>query len=292
MPLPLFDLRKHAAADNISVAAAAIAFYALLAAFPAVSALVSIYGMVVPPTQVARHLAGLEGLLPDPAIQLLSDYVRHLTAMRRHHLGLGLALSLVVTVTSAHAGSMALINALTTIYRSEDRPHLVRRHLNGLTVTIGTLAFVAISLALITLAPMLVAHLPLVRFWRRALALLRWVILALVMVGALGTLYRHGPHRPGGSWRWASPGTAGATALWLVASAAFSLYVARLGSYSEIYGSVGAAVVLLVWFYLTAWAVLIGAELDAHPGALSLPRRRRAIAPAATRDRPDAAQNP
>jgi membrane protein len=225
--------------------------------------LVSAYSLVVAPAQVARHLAGLEGLLPDPVIKLLAQHVVQLASWQKHNLDLSLALSLVLTVLSAQPGSNALIGVLDAIYRVAEKRSFLRRQAIALAITAASFVLVALALALIGLAPMLVARLPLDPVWRHAVLLLRWPGLALLMISALSALYRFGPARRGARWRWLIAGTAGATALWLAASAGFSLYVARLATYDRIYGSLGAGIVLLSWFYLTALVVLLGAEIDA-----------------------------
>jgi membrane protein len=260
----LLRLRQKIAADNVSIIAAAIAFYALLAAFPALSVLVSIYGIIVEPSQVARHLSGMEGLLPDPAIKLLSEHMHRLVLYQKRHLGLSLVIGLAFTFMSAHAGTQALVSALNNIYGEEDRRSPVRRQIVGLAITSATLVFTGALLALIALVPLLIGHLPLSRTWRHLVALVRWPVLALMMMTALASLYRFAPSRPDARWRLLSKATCGATALWLAVSAGFSIYVSQLGSYDRIYGSLGAAIVLLIWFYLSAAVVLLGAEIEAH----------------------------
>ena len=206
----------------------------------------------------------MEGLLPDPAIKLLSDHMHRLVLYQKRHLGLSLAIGLVFTFLSAHAGTHALVSTLNSMYREEDRRSPVRRQIVGLTITSATLIFTGTFLALIALVPVLIGHLPLSRGWRHAAALIRWPLLAFLMMTALASLYRFAPSRPGARWRLLSEATCSATALWLAVSAGFSIYVSLLGSYDRIYGSLGAAIVLLIWFYLSAVVVLLGAEIEAH----------------------------
>jgi membrane protein len=255
-------LWEKCARDNISPAAAAIAFFSLLAAFPGLGVVISIYGLAVNPTTVERHLAVLTGLLPPSVIKLLSVELQNFTHFQRHHLGLSLLLSLALTLSSGRAAVAALMSVLNVIYRRTENRRLLRKHGTGLILTIAILAFVGVSLALVAVAPVLVHALPLEEGWRRVVDLARWPVLALMMVAAVARLYRHAPHREGPRGGWFNRGACVATALWLVFSLAYSSYVSLIGGYDFVYGTVSSAVALMIWLYLSSVAVLLGAEID------------------------------
>ncbi|MBV8889131.1 MAG: YihY/virulence factor BrkB family protein [Alphaproteobacteria bacterium] len=276
--------------DHVSMMAAGVAFYGLLAIFPGMSALISIYGLVADPGIIERHLAELTGVLPAEALKLLSDQMNALVSAPPAKLGLGLLISLLVALWSAMSGTSMLMQALTVAYEEQDDRGILHFYALALALTVGTTVFGLVSLLLIAAVPVALEWLPMPEAWRDGVALVRWPILAgLVLIG-LGLLYRLAPDRRSPRGDFLSPGTIAAAVLWLVGSAGFSIYVARFGSYDRTYGSIGAVVILLMWFYVSAYIVLAGAELNAeleraqhndgpHPGtpatAPPLPLRER-----------------
>ena len=285
-PAPLFGALSSAAAgggeiiagfwtrldqDNISVIAAGVAFYGLLAIFPAMSALISIYGLVLDPAVIERQVAALSGVLPEEALRLFSDQLHSLIAAPPARLGVGLIASLSLALWSATSGTGALMRALTVAYEETERRGVIAfyRRALGLTIAIGI--FGLASLFLIAVVPAAVDLLPVPAAWRDAFALIRWPILAGIVLTALSFLYRFAPARQSPRWYWLDPGTIAAAVLWLIGSAGFSFYVERFASYNKTYGSLGAVVVLLMWFYLSAFILLAGAELNS---AAAKARRR------------------
>jgi len=244
--------------------AAGVAFYAFLSLFPAMSAVISVYGLVADPVAIERQITVLAGLLPQEALVLLSDQLRALIEASPGGLGLGLIVSLVFALWSATSGAGTLMQALTVAYEEDETRGVIMFYLAavGLTVAIG--GFGLLSLFLIAVVPAVVDYLPLPRPWLDAIALIRWPILAVLVLIALGFVYRVAPARREPCWHAFSPGTIAAALLWLVGSAGFSFYVARFASYNKTYGSLGAVAVLLVWLYVSAYIVLAGAELNAE----------------------------
>jgi membrane protein len=259
---PLGDLWRELGDNNVSVMAAGVAFYALLAIFPGLSALISLYGLVADPSTVQNLLLSLVGVLPAEAINLLSAQLHSLIAAPPAKLGLGLVVSLAVALWSAMSGTSMLMQAMTMACEAKEQRGLVRFYLTAAGLTAGLVLVGVVSLLLVAVIPAVVDLLPLPAASREAIDYLRWPLLAVVAIGALGVTYRYAPSRCGESWRWISPGAVAAMLLWIAGSAGFSFYVARFGSYDKTYGSLGAVVVLLMWFYLTAYIVLAGAELN------------------------------
>jgi membrane protein len=257
-------LTAKCAADNVSPAAAAIAFFSLLTAFPGLGVILSCYGLVADPVTIERHLDLAAGLLPDDVVRLLSADLHGFLRFQRHHLGVSMMLTLFFTVTGGRAAVGSLIAALNTVYGKKDGRRALHKHGIGLVLIAAILAFVAITFALVALTPLLVYYVvPLSRDWRHAIDYLRWPLLAALTMAALTRLYRVAPHRERGRQSWLNWGSGIATALWLLFSVAYSYYLSQVGGYNVIYGSVSATVALLIWLYLSSLAVLIGAEIDA-----------------------------
>lgn len=262
--LTLWSLGAKCAADNVSGASAAIAFFSLLTAFPGIGVLLSCYGLVADPVTIEHHLSLVSGLLPGPVVRLLSSDLHGFLRFQSHHPGVAITLSLFFTVTSGRAVVGSLIAALNAIYGRKDARRLLYRQGIGLALIVAMLFFVAVTFALVALTPLIVYYLvPVGHGWRHGIDYLRWPLLAVFMMAALTRLYTVAPHRQRRRQRWLNYGSATATALWLIFSVAYSYYLEQVGGYGAIYGSVSATVALLIWLYLSSLAVLIGAEIDA-----------------------------
>ena len=259
-------LGVKAAKDKVSASAAAVAFFSLLAAFPGLGIVISLYGLIVNAPVIERHLALAAGLLPESVVKLLAADLAKFTQFQRHHFGLSLVISLVLTVTSGHAALATLTAALNTIYGRAENRHAFHQLGVRLILTLATLLFVALSFALVALLPLFAKSVSLSSEWRHAIEWARWPVLALMMIGAVARLYRHAPHHKRRLASWRNSGAWVATLLWLVFSLAYSFYVGQIGAYDIVYGSVSAAITLLIWLYLSSIAVLLGAEIDALRG--------------------------
>lgn len=250
-------------ADNLSMMSAGLAFYALLAVFPGLSALISLYGLIADPNTVQGLLLSLVGILPAEAIKLLSVQLHALAAAPPAKLGLGLVASLALALWSAMSGTSTLMQALTVACEGREQRGFLRFYLTAAALAVGLAAAGLLALLLVAVIPAFLDQLPFREGWRNAVSYVRWPLLAGLAILALGISYRVAPSGGGRRWRWISPGAVVATLFWLLGSAGFSFYVARFGSYDRTYGAIGAVVVLLMWFYLTAYAILAGAELNA-----------------------------
>ncbi len=259
---PLAELRDAISQHHLTLVAAGVAFYGMLAILPAFGLIVSVYGLVGDPHRLDRHLDEMAGVLPDEALRVLAGAMRRILAHRRPHLGLGVVVGSIGMVWSACAASAALIPALNIAYGLRETRSFARRTAVIVLITSGACLFVTGALGLISLVPGVVHLAPAVRL-RPAITVLRWPILALLIGAGLTVLYRFAPDHPPPHRRWLGAGTLVATALWLAAAGGFSLYVARLGGFDATYGSLGAAAILLMWLYLTAFVVLLGAEINA-----------------------------
>ncbi|HTV88065.1 MAG TPA: YihY/virulence factor BrkB family protein [Stellaceae bacterium] len=258
----LTNVWNEIARDHVSVMAAGVGFYAFLSIFPAMSAIISVYGLVGDPRVIERQLANLTDILPPAALKLLSTELHALIAAPQAGLGIGLIVSLLVTLWSAMYGTTTLMQALTVAENEEERRGTVRFYAQAAALTIGIGLFGVISLLLVAVVPAIIDMLPFPAAWRSGIALIRWPLLACFAYVALALVYRFAPSREAPQWHWVAPGTIAAVALWLLGSAGFSYYVSEFSSYNKTYGTLGAVVVLMMWFYYTAYIILVGAELN------------------------------
>ena len=257
-------VKEKVGKDNVSILAAGVAFYALMAIFPALIALISLYGWFADPMQVEQQTAFLAGVLPQNVQSLLSTQMKDIARHAESTLGIGALAGFLVTLWSASKGIKTLFTALNIAYDEEEKRGFISLNALALVMTLGALVFGIITLALVAVLPALLGQLGLQAIARVAVSLVRWPLLAVAVIVALAVLYRYGPSRDQPQWTWVSGGAIVATVLWLVASILFSVYVANFGSYNQTYGSLGAVVVLLTWLYLSAFIVLMGAELNSE----------------------------
>lgn len=249
--------------DRLLLVAAGVTFYAILALFPAIAALVSIYGAVADPSTIYAHLNDLRGVLPDGAIDIIGGQVQRLTQKSSGTLGLTAVVSILISLWSANGGVKAIFDALNIAYEEDEKRSFVMLNLQSLAFTFGALVFVVLALTGIVVVPAVLQVLGLdEKAWY--IALLRFPALLLLVVGGLAVLYRYGPSRRKPKWRWVTWGSGLAGVLWLIVSGLFSWYVAHFGSYNETYGSLGAAIGFMTWIWLSTTVVLLGAELNAE----------------------------
>lgn len=250
--------------DNLSGLAAGVAFYALLSIFPALTAMVSLYGLVADPNLVERQVTAIQGLLPPEAVKLVATWLHTLVQGPPVRFGIGLVLSVLLALWSAWSATGTLMVAVNVCYGEEETPNFVWFNLRAVALAVGLSLFGIAAFGLFAVLPAALAFLPVPGAWSDLIALVRWPILAGIAILALAIVYRYAPDRAEPKWQWISWGAVAATALWLVGSIAFTLFVAKAGSYDKTYGSLGAVIILLLWFYLSAFVTLVGAELNAE----------------------------
>ena len=250
--------------DNLSVVAAGCAFFALAAIFPALSALIALYGLTADPATVEQHFRILSSVLPPQAYDIVIEQIHRLSDASGRTLGWSLALSLVLALWSANAGTQAMMAALNIAYEEPERRSLFQYYLNAFTFTIiGILGGVVMLLAIVYV-PILFTFTGYSQAFELVVSVLRWPFLALFGLFMLAVLYRYGACRRSAKWHWVSVGSLFAMVVWLIASAAFSLYVSNFATYDKLYGSLGAVIILLFWLYISFYIVLIGAEINAE----------------------------
>ncbi len=250
--------------DQLPLIAAGIAFYAMLAIFPSIIALVSIYALVADPDQVRAQLAPVVDTLPGGAGDLVVEQLTTATQLGSSGLTIGLVLSVLGVLWSVSNGILALISGVNLAYNEQDTRGFLRLRVVALLLTVTALVVVAIALGLVAVFPVVLDLLGLGALGRSLANVARWVGLTLLIGVALAALYRYGPDRDRARWRWVSWGAFVAVVLWLAASAAFSLYVSNFSRYHETYGTVAGVAILLLWLYLSSFIALLGAEINAE----------------------------
>jgi membrane protein len=249
-------------ADNISLLAAGVAFYALLALFPGLAFVIALFGVLADPAQVQHQLLNVKELLPAEAWKALDAQVAALSQQTGRTLSWASIISITLALVNARLGAAAMMGALNVVYKREETRSFLYTNIIAFLFTIGALAIFTINIYAVIAVPQVLQALGLSQLSSSFLQKLTWPVLAAVMALSLALTYRFGPDRPRAYWRWITLGSITATGLWLIGSVAFSWYVSNFNSYDKIYGSFGAVVILLYWLWLTAFAALLGAELD------------------------------
>ncbi|GAC1338406.1 MAG: YihY/virulence factor BrkB family protein [Acetobacteraceae bacterium] len=250
--------------DRVSLVAAGCAFYGTLALFPAISMLISIYGLVFDPLTVEPQLALLRDLLPPSGYQLIAERVHMLVSKPPGSLGISLVLSTAVALWSSASGVKSIITALNLAYEESEQRNFVRYQLTTIAITLIAILSAVVGLAVLVGLPAILAFIGIPAGQKTAVQLASLALLLLGIMIGLSLLYRYGPCRKSPKWHWVTPGSLLATVLWISASALFSWYVERFATYDATYGPLGTVVGVMMWFYVTVYAVLLGAELNAE----------------------------
>ncbi len=260
----LFRVKDEQSKDNLSMIAAGVAFYAFFAIFPALAAAVSIYGLVADPQQLQSQIDALSGVMPQEAYRIVRDQLVSFVESSGRTFGIGAIIGILLTLWSANKGMKALMTALNIVYDEEESRSFIKLNAISLLLTICAIFLGLIAIAFVIAVPALIGILNLSGTIQAMLTYLRWPLLGIFIVFALAAAYRFCPDRDSPKWRWVSWGSVSATVLWLVISILFSVYVSNFGNFGKTYGSMGAVIILLMWFYLTSYIVLLGGELNAE----------------------------
>lgn len=251
--------------DRVLAVAAGVTFYGLLALFPAIAALVSLYGLFADPAIIQTHLEALSSVLPGGAVEIIGDQIKRVTSAGTGTLGLSSAISIVIAIWGANAGVKAMVDALNVAYGAKEERGFFKLNLISLAFTIGAIAFAILALGALVVLPLALRYLGSDAAFESLLTFGRWPLIWVVVALALAVLYRFGPTDSlNPKWHWITWGSALASLLWLAASAIFSWYAANFGSYNATYGSLGAVIGLMTWMWISATVVMLGAELNSE----------------------------
>ena len=255
-------VKVEAKDDDVTLMAAGVAFYSLLAMVPGLVALISVYGLVATPSDVSRQITSTLSAAPREVRNLVTAQLESIVSAAGGTAVLGVIIGTLIALWSASSGVGHLMDAVNRAYDEEETRGFVRLKLIALALTIGAIVFIVIAFAVIALLPSLLAKTGLGTAGRVLVGLLRWILLMAGMTVGLSVVYRYGPDRKDARWEWVSVGAVVASVMWIVGSILFSVYTANFAKYNETYGSLGAVVVLLLWLDLTALAVILGAEIN------------------------------
>jgi membrane protein len=252
--------------DRLLATAAGVVFFGLLAVFPAITALVSCYGLFANPSTIGANLQTLALMLPEGSFQIVQDQIARVLDKGHTALGATFLFGLGFAIWSANAGVKAVIDALNVVYEEREKRSFVRLNLLSLSFTSGGIAALLLMVSAVVAFPLALDRLGLQPETQFIVGLARWPLLFVILLGALGILYRFGPSRRAARWEWLSVGTLAAALLWIVGSALLSWYLSNFGNYTATYGSLGAAIGLMMWMWMSAIIVLCGAELNSEIG--------------------------
>ena len=250
--------------DRLLATAAGVVFFGLLAVFPAITALVSCYGLFARPSTIGANLQTLAMMLPEGSFQIVQDQIARVLAKDNTALGATFLFGLGLAIWSANAGVKAVIDALNVVYEEREKRGLVRLNLLSLAFTAAGIGALLLMVGAVVALPLALDHLGLEPEGQLIVAVVRWPLLFAVLVAALGVLYRFGPSRRAARWPWLSVGAVAAAALWIAGSALLSWYLSNFANYNATYGSLGAAIGLMMWMWMSAIIVLCGAELNSE----------------------------
>lgn len=257
-------VKEQVQEDSVSLLAAGVAFYGMLALFPAMAAFISLYGLMTSPAEAQQQLATLTATLPPQVGPLIRSQLESIVQSASTALTTGFVVSLLGLLWSASKGTQGLIRGLNIAYDERENRGFLRIRLLALALTLGGLIFTGVALAAVAVLPVILTNLGLGTVGEWTIRIVRWPLLALLLAVALAVVYRYGPNRDEPKWRWVSPGAAIALVLWLLGSFAFSIYINNFGNYNETYGAFGAIIILLLWLFLSSFVVLLGAEINAE----------------------------
>ncbi|WP_349370446.1 YihY/virulence factor BrkB family protein [Salinarimonas sp.] len=249
--------------DRIAPNAAGAAFFLMFAIVPTLAALVALFGLVADPEVLSEQLDDLEGFLPPGLIELIAEELDRLISAQTQ-LSVTFAVSMAIALYIINAAVLALFDALNVIYGEREKRPFVRLYLRSFLFTLATLIFAFVLINVVVGVPVALGYLPFGRLASALIAISPAVILFLVANIGIAALYRYGPSRAAAQWRWITPGSLTASAVWLIGSAGFSYYVSHLTDFSATYGSLGTIAAAMMWVWISTVILLVGAEIDAE----------------------------
>ncbi len=271
----LIEVKNEISADNVGIVSAGVAFYGFLAIFPAIMALMSIYGLATDPQQIEQQLSQLAVMMPDQAFSLLKQRVEIFLSTPGTTLGWGTAIGILFSIWSSNKGTKSLFEGIDIAYDTIERRGFIKQIAMASIFTIAGTLLILLSLAFIVLFPTFMHKLGLPEDTEKIIAILRWIVLAVIVTLFLCVIYQFAPTRKRPHIKWVLTGAIFSTVVWLLASWGFSFYVSNYGNYGEVYGSISAVVVLMLWLYITCFIILLGAEINSeiddyvHPDSIA-----------------------
>ncbi|QJQ96205.1 MULTISPECIES: YihY/virulence factor BrkB family protein [Halomonadaceae] len=260
----LWRIKDAMANDHVMLVAAGVAFYGMLAIVPTIVATISLWALLFDPQQIAAQIEEISHLLPEEASGIIVEQAQQASEDAATGMSLAAIGGILFAIYSASRGTRSLMEGLNIIYDEEEKRGVVKKTLVMLGLTLGAIIMTIVALGTITVIPMLVEMLGLDNLLGTLINLARWPLLMVIVMVALAVLYRYAPSRDEPRWQWTGTGSIIAVVIWLAGSIGFSIYVRNFADYNETYGSLGAVLILQMWFWLSAFIVLMGAELNSE----------------------------
>ncbi|MEX2565046.1 MAG: YihY/virulence factor BrkB family protein [Cyclobacteriaceae bacterium] len=260
----LVKVKDQIGENNVIIVSAGVGFFGFLAIFPAIMALISIYGLVMDPQQIEEQLTNISSMMPEQTYKILQQRADNFINSSGGALGWGTAFGILFGIWIANVGTKSLFKGIDIAYKTRSYRGILKH--NGLTLlfTFGAIILIILSAGLIVAFPAIVEKIGLPDNIENLISWLRWPIMGLILVGSISLIYNFAPGRMRPKFKWVIPGALLASILWLLASWAFSIYIRNFWNLGEIYGSISAVVILMLWLFLTSFIILLGAELNAE----------------------------
>ena len=260
----LWRVKSRVTEDRLSLLAAGVAFYALLALFPAIAALLAIGGLALDPPQIVDQLTKFAGVVPEDVLGIIRDQAMSVAGASDGGLGLTLFVSVGLALWSASRGMASLVQALNVVYEEREKRGFFTLNIQIVILTFLLIAGFLLGIAAIVILPTVLSFLSLGTTGEFLIRAIRWVLLVTMTMFGLAVIFRYGPSRTNARWRWLSAGSIIACALWIAASVAFTFYVSNFSTYNESFGTLAGVVVLILWLWISAFVVMLGAGLNAE----------------------------
>jgi membrane protein len=250
--------------DRLLAVAAGVVFYGLLALFPALTALVSLYGLFAKASTINDHLSMAAGILPGGAVDIIREQITRLVSKGDAKLGFGFIVGLGIALWSANAGMKAIMDALNVVYEEKEKRSFIKLNLVSLAFTLAAIAAMLLALGAVVVVPLVLTWIGLGSLTETLFQVLRWPALLVLIIIGLALIYRFAPSRREPRWQWISVGSALAAIAWLGSSALLSWYLSSFANYDATYGSLGAAIGMMMWMWISSIVILFGAQLNSE----------------------------
>jgi membrane protein len=250
--------------DRLLSIAGGVSFFILLAIFPAITTLVSAYGLLFNTSTITNNLSLLNDVVPGNVLSIVHEQANRIASNSGRALSTGIVVGILVSLWSAMSGVKAIIDALNVIYEQQEGRNFIKLNLVALVFTLAGFAVFLLAIAAVVVLPLVLSPIGLGSLTETLTRIGRWPVLLLVLLTGLALLYRYGPHRRAARWQWVSVGSVFAAVTWIGASFLFSWYLTSFANYNATYGSLGAVVGLMIWLWISTIVVLLGAELNAE----------------------------
>ncbi len=236
----------------------------MLALFPAITAIVSLYGLFANAATISDHLSMTAGVLPASAIDIIREQITRLASKGDARLGFGFIVGLGIALWSANAGMKAIIDALNVVYEEKEKRGFIKLNLVSLAFTGGAIVALLLALGAVVVVPLLLAWFGVANLFATLVQYMRWPLLLVIVIVGIAIIYRFGPSRREPRWQWLSVGSIFAAAAWLGSSALLSWYLGSFAHYDATYGSLGAAIGMMMWMWISSIVILFGAQLNSE----------------------------